>query len=118
MSTGNARSSQFTGTLNAFATDTGGAIFIGANRGLVNLKRAKVIRGASLRDQCYRDYLYGKSAGLEKQIALMEGQFNALISNIVQTDAIAPTLRTTSELVTFVSLQRLAHYSRRRRSMQ
>ena len=29
MSTGNARSSQFTGTLNAFATDTGGAIFIG-----------------------------------------------------------------------------------------
>jgi Protein of unknown function (DUF4238) len=72
----------------------------------LNLKRAKVIRGASLRDQCYRDYFYGKSAGLEKQIALMEGQFNALISNIVQTDAIAPTLRTTSELVTFVSLQR------------
>jgi hypothetical protein len=29
---GNARSSQFTGTLNAFATDTSGAIFIGANR--------------------------------------------------------------------------------------
>jgi hypothetical protein len=27
MSTGNARSSQFTGTLNAFATDTGGGDF-------------------------------------------------------------------------------------------
>jgi len=30
MSTGNVRSSQFTGTLNASATDTGGAIFIGS----------------------------------------------------------------------------------------
>jgi uncharacterized protein DUF4238 len=73
---------------------------------LVNLKRAKVIRGASLRDQCYRDYFYGESGDLERQIALMEGQFDASISSIVQTESIAPTLKTTTELATLLSLQR------------
>jgi hypothetical protein len=52
MSTGNARSSQFTGTLNAFATDTGGAIFIGANRGRNQPGSTPSSFGAGSRTSC------------------------------------------------------------------
>jgi hypothetical protein len=44
-----------------------------ASINLFNLKRNKLIKGASLKSQCYRDYFYGKEGQLESSLADFEG---------------------------------------------
>ena len=45
---------------------------------LVNISRLKIVREASLKEQCYRDYFYGQKTAVEKQLSLLEGFYSAL----------------------------------------
>jgi hypothetical protein len=58
---------------------------------IINLKRNKIIRGASLRDQCYRDYFYGNVTKMEKTLSKAEGLFGAIVRKIIATESIEPT---------------------------
>jgi hypothetical protein len=73
---------------------------------LINLTRRKIICGASLRLQCYRDYFYDKSLSLEKQIGIMEGHFSKLISDLIESNVVSSDLKTGRGLITFAALQR------------
>lgn len=46
---------------------------------LFNLKSGKKICGASLREQCYRDYFYGKDLTVEKALSLTESEIADLM---------------------------------------
>jgi len=46
---------------------------------LFNLKSEKTISGASLRDQCSKDYLYGKDLTIEKALGQLEGRIAEII---------------------------------------
>lgn len=73
---------------------------------LINLTRRKIICGASLRLQCYRDFFYDKSLSLEKQIGIMEGHFSKLMSDLIESNVVSSDLKTGRDLITFAALQR------------
>lgn len=55
---------------------------------LVNIAQLKIIRGASLREQCYRDYFYGKNTAVEKRLGDLEGYFSTLTRTMIDTKSI------------------------------
>lgn len=55
---------------------------------LINIGRRKIIHHASLREQCYRDYLYGSILDLEQALSKMEGLFASITKEMVLSDAI------------------------------
>ncbi|MBZ9892974.1 DUF4238 domain-containing protein [Mesorhizobium sp. BR1-1-6] len=55
---------------------------------LVNIASQKVIPSASLKEQCYRDYFYGKNLATEKALGDMEGYFANLIRKMSTTGSI------------------------------
>lgn len=71
---------------------------------LVNIARAKVVRGASLKEQCYRDYFYGKNTTIEKTLGQLEGYFSALTRRMIETRSIEE--RDGWHLVQMVALQK------------
>ncbi len=71
---------------------------------LVNIARGKIVRGASLREQCYRDYFYGKNTAIEKALGQLEGYFSALTRKMISTRSIDE--RDGWHLVQMVALQR------------
>ncbi|WNJ87943.1 DUF4238 domain-containing protein [Bosea sp. 685] len=71
---------------------------------LINISRGKVVRGASLADQCYRDYFYGKDTRVEKALGGAEGYFASLVRKMITTRSIDE--RDGWHLVQMVSLQR------------
>src|ERR1700730_14803707 len=87
--------------LKNFASDSDGRQI-----SLINLKRMLVVRGASLKEQCYRDYFYGTSNVLEKQLGVMEGRFAARISEMLQSGNVLRSLEVRSDLVILLALQR------------
>ena len=71
---------------------------------LVNIKQGKIIREASLRDQCYRDYFYGKARHVERSLSQLEGLFGALARKMIASETINP--REGYHIVLMVALQR------------
>ncbi len=51
---------------------------------IYNLKARRKIIGASLSDQCYKDYMYGKDGQTENALCLIEGETSKLLKQIDQ----------------------------------
>lgn len=49
---------------------------------IYNLKARRKIIGASLSDQCYKDYMYGKDGQTEKALCVIEGEASKLFKRI------------------------------------
>ena len=58
---------------------------------LYNFKIEKKITGASLRNQCYRDYFYGKKQILEKTLGEIEAGVNHIFNIIDETKTLPPS---------------------------
>ncbi|MBA3040523.1 MAG: DUF4238 domain-containing protein [Alphaproteobacteria bacterium] len=71
---------------------------------LINIATQKVIPVASLKDQCYRDYFYGKNLAIEKALSTMEGYFAHLIRRMLTTRSIDE--RDGWHLIQMVALQK------------
>lgn len=50
---------------------------------VLNAKRAKIFHSAPLRNQCYRDYFYGKDGVHEKALSVFEGEAAQLIKKLI-----------------------------------
>ena len=55
---------------------------------LVNIQRRKVVLKASLGEQCYKDYFYGKNTAIEKALGQVEGHFSSLVRKMIDTRSI------------------------------
>lgn len=55
---------------------------------LVNISRSKIIRSASLKEQCYRDYFYSQKTAVEIQLSSLEGVYSALTRKMIQSKSI------------------------------
>jgi hypothetical protein len=73
---------------------------------LINISRKKIIRRASLRDQCYRDYLYGKELAVEKELAKLEGHFKSLTVKLMQDHQMNIDLHHRLDVVSMIALQK------------
>ena len=51
---------------------------------IYTLKASKFISNASLRDQCYKDYYYGKDGKIEKAFEKIEGPISQVFDNIIK----------------------------------
>jgi len=71
--------------LRQFSSDTGQRQI-----NIINIGRKKIIRGASLREQCCRDYFYGRLTEMEKNLGQLEGRFALILKQIVATKAYDP----------------------------
>ncbi|MBZ7927074.1 DUF4238 domain-containing protein (plasmid) [Ensifer adhaerens] len=71
---------------------------------LVNISSAKIIVGASLAGQCYRDYFYGKDGVFEESLSQLEGVFSALARKMINSCSI--DVRDGWDLILMISLQR------------
>ena len=49
----------------------------------------KMIKGASLREQCYQDYFYGDDLGVEKNLSVIEGTQAKLLGQLIQSKSIS-----------------------------
>ena len=56
----------------------------GAAINLYNIDRKRFIQDAPVKNQCSRDYFYGKDQVLEKAIQSVEGTYAQTLSNILQ----------------------------------
>lgn len=68
-----------------------------------NVKARRLITGASVKGQCYRDYFYGTDGVLETHLSALEGVYATIIREAKQTQRYNP--RTHGDLATFVSIQ-------------
>jgi len=73
---------------------------------LINIKSKKVIHGASLRDQCQKDYLYGNDGIFEKNLSEMEGAFHQIIDSLVSTETIGRDFETRYHIIELLALQK------------
>lgn len=55
----------------------------GRSINLYNFKLAREITGANLKNQCFRNYMYGKEGEHEYQLSQLEGAFAQLLRNIL-----------------------------------
>lgn len=59
----------------------------GRSINLYNLRSRRSVSRARLRNQCYRDYLYGKALTLEKAIAVTEDEVARILRRIDSSGA-------------------------------
>lgn len=57
---------------------------------LVNLTRDRTIFGASVRNQCSRNYFYGQNPLLENAIQTVEGGYASCVADLIGRDTVAP----------------------------
>ena len=69
------------------------------------LASRRFIKQASLRDQCYRDYYYGKDAPIEDGFAAMEGHANVLLGDLTEATLDGLTDQQLWDLKMFVHYQ-------------
>lgn len=73
---------------------------------LINIGSKRVIYAASLRDQCQKDYLYGRDGVFEKSLAAMEGAFHRIIDRLIATDTIGRDFQTKCHIIELLALQK------------
>lgn len=56
---------------------------------LFHIPSKKMIKGASLREQCYRDYFYGDNLEFEKNLSVIEGVQANLLRELIQSKRIS-----------------------------
>lgn len=82
---------------------------------LFNISSQKIIPNASLKEQCYRDYFYGKNLAIEKALADMEGYFATLVRKMINTRSIEE--RDGWDLIQMVALQNHEPYVPKKKSI-
>ena len=50
---------------------------------LLHIPTERIVRGASLREQCYKDYFYGNDTSLEKEISKIEGAHSQIVDDLI-----------------------------------
>ncbi len=65
--------------LRAFATN-------GRSLSLYNLRRDQTIHNANLKNQCYRDYMYGKDGTNEANLSMLEGGLATLLKRVLASE--------------------------------
>ena len=55
----------------------------GRSLSLYNIERDLVVGSANLKNQCYRDYMYGKDGKQERNLSLMEGALAELLKRLL-----------------------------------
>src|SRR5581483_4864869 len=55
-----------------------------------NLRQDRCISGANLRNQCYRDYMYGKDGQQERNLARLEDVFSQVLRFISSSETLPP----------------------------
>lgn len=60
----------------------------GRSLALYNLKQQRVIENANLKNQCYRDYMYGKDGSHESNLAALEGGLAQLFKHVLASEAL------------------------------
>lgn len=74
---------------------------------LLAFRSEKRVDGASLKEQCYEDYFYGRDGGIEEGFAKLEGEFAALLGDLSQEHLDTVPLEETDKIRQFVHYQRL-----------
>lgn len=94
-----------TSTLRRFASDIS-RLDKGKPRqiNLLNLRSGKIIRGASLKRQCYRDYFYSADLTYEHAIGSLEGIFSKIAQGIIERKTLSPL--DGQHIVEMITLQR------------
>lgn len=73
---------------------------------IFNLRSARFIDGASLREQCYRDYMYGRTPEREDALGSVEGIANIALDRVVEKCAPPlPSEKEFSTLLLFIAVQ-------------
>lgn len=75
---------------------------------LYNFSLARVISNANLKNQCYRDYMYGKEGGHEQRLSLLEGAFAQLLRNILPSGYLPPAMSPDHESLCILTLLQYA----------
>jgi hypothetical protein len=71
---------------------------------LLNIKQRKIVYGASLRDRCYRNYMYSKNLVVEHALSKLEGSHAQLTKKIMSTRNL--DLRDGLRIVQLIALQK------------
>jgi len=58
----------------------------GTRINLFNVPRGLAVTGANLKNQCYRDYMYGKENQAEQQLSILESVFADLLKGVLVTE--------------------------------
>lgn len=70
---------------------------------LFHIPSKKLIRGASLREQCYQDYFYGDDLEVERNLSVIEGAQANLIRELIQSKRVSGF--ELSEIPLFLAMQ-------------
>lgn len=64
----------------------------GTSVSLYSFSAGKAVANANLRNQCYRDYMYGKEPSLEHSLGQLEGAFAQLVEKVSRISALPSPL--------------------------
>jgi hypothetical protein len=87
--------------LRQFASD-------GQSVSLFNFRQGRSISGANLRNQCYRDYMYGKDGEHEYNLSQIEGALSTLLKHILSTETLPPPITENHESLCILVLLQYA----------
>lgn len=86
--------------LRGFSTD-------GRTISLFAFRSVKRVDGASLKEQCYEDYFYGRDGGIEEGFATLEGEFAASLGDLSREHLDTVQQQEADKIRQFVHYQRL-----------
>jgi hypothetical protein len=79
----------------------------GKSINLFNINRSKLIKSAPIKNQCYRDYFYGKEGSEEKMLGAVEGAAAEIFKKIIELRMIPkPGTNKFTEFLLYLLLQR------------
>lgn len=64
----------------------------GKSIGLLNIPKGILVEKSNLKNQCYKDYFYGKDLTFEKALSQLEGEFSKLFQMIDEYESLPPPL--------------------------
>jgi len=73
---------------------------------LFNIPSARAIQNASVRDQCAKDYLYGKDGHVEAALARLEGDYSTIIKRLSDGETLNEAALKLLRFVVFVQARR------------
>jgi hypothetical protein len=80
----------------------------GRSVNLYNFRLARAITKTNLKNQCYRDYMYGKDGGHEQRLAVLEGAFAQLLRNMLPSCFLPPAMSPDHESLCILTLLQYA----------
>ena len=77
----------------------------GRSINLFNLDRNRIVRNASFKTQCYKDYYYGRNQVLEKLLADIEGESAQILAYIIENRQLPSTNEQRKKLSIYLMAQ-------------